>query len=152
MLSNASLETAGNPTSALYSILQYAATSINTVVPAAQAQATSQLYSQLSNPHCQLPPAPPSAGGDKNQPARIRMPENTATVKHNHQDPLRPNISSTVKRSPAAAPALGPRPAPRIATQRPQPTRTAEQELKARSFGFPPLPGKRMVMKRLKQA
>ncbi|KAI9817378.1 MAG: hypothetical protein M1832_004685 [Thelocarpon impressellum] len=125
---------ARNPAMALSSLLHCAGMSINTVIPAAQSHATSQLYARLSN-HSRS--STPSGGGIN--PAHASAFGSTAAM--NRKLLARPNAYSRPLHTANTTPRAGPAgPPPRL--------RTAEEERKARSFGYPPLPGKRMVIPR----
>ena len=125
---------AKNPAMALSSLLHCAGMSINTVIPAAQSHATSQLYARLSN-HSRS--STPSGGGIN--PAHASAFGSTAMM--NRKLLARPNAYSRPLHTPNTtlrASPLGP----------PAKPRDPNEERKARSFGFPPLPGRRMMISR----
>ena len=129
------LESAKNPAAALQSLLHSAGVSINTVIPAAQGHATSQLYARLSNrARSSTPvggginPAHASAFGSTAQ-MNEKMFSRTAGV----NKPLQTSNGSSSR-----ANVVGP----------PLRLRTAEELRKVKSYGFPPLPGSRLGMRK----
>ena len=125
---------AKNPAMALSSLLHCAGMSINTVIPAAQSHATSQFYARLSN-HSRC--SAPSGGGIN--PAHASAFGSTARMNQKLLD--RPNAYSR----PLHTPNTVPRAIPNGGSPRPS---NPDEERKARSFGFPPLPGTKMVFSR----
>ncbi|KAI9835990.1 MAG: hypothetical protein M1838_005170, partial [Thelocarpon superellum] len=119
---------ARDPAMALSSLLHCAGMAINTVIPAAQSHATSQLYARLSS-HSRT--STPTSGGI--DPAHASAFGSTASM--NRKLLARPNAYSrplhTANTHPPRPSTLGPPPRPR----------NLDEERKARAFGFPPLPG-----------
>ncbi|KAH0533953.1 hypothetical protein FGG08_007435 [Glutinoglossum americanum] len=113
---------------ALTSLMKGAGMAINTVIPAAQSQATSELYTRLSR-HSRS--STPSGGGIN--PAHASSFGTTASMnqrvlaKPNHYHRPLYTANTTTPRTTTA---------PGISKQKRE-----EEEKKARSFGFPPLPG-----------
>ena len=126
---------AKNPAMALSSLLHCAGMSINTIIPAAQSHATSQLYARLSS-HSRG--STPSGGGIN--PAHASAFGGTAAM--NRKLLARPNAYSRPLHTPNTTPRAGPLAPP---TSRP---RNPDEERKAKIYGFPPLPGKRLIMSR----
>jgi hypothetical protein len=125
---------AKNPAMALSSLLHCAGMSINTVIPTAQSHATSQLYARLSN-HSRS--STPSGGGIN--PAHASAFGSTASM--NRKLLARPNAYSRPLHTPNTMPRAGP-----IGV--PSKPRSADEEKKVRGFGFPPAPGKRIVLRK----
>lgn len=129
------LESAKNPAAALQSLLHSAGVAINTVIPAAQSHATSQLYARLSNrARSSTPvggginPAHASAFGSTAQMNQKTFSKSPAVKK-----PLQPANGSLSR-----ANVVGP----------PMRLRSAEEMKKVKSYGFPPLPGRKMGAKK----
>ncbi|KAI9831134.1 MAG: hypothetical protein M1819_005222 [Sarea resinae] len=120
-----------DPATTLSSLLHGAGMSINTVIPAAQSHATSQLYSRLST---RARSSTPSGGIN---PAHASAYGSTAQM--NQKLLSRPNGNRQKVQS--ASPKLNGR------GGSPDPRRL-EEERKVKSFGFPPMPGKRFLMKK----
>ncbi|KAI9762763.1 MAG: hypothetical protein M4579_000115 [Chaenotheca gracillima] len=122
-----------NPASALSSLLQCAGMSINTIMPSAQSKATSQLYARLSN---QSRSSTPMGGGI--DPSHARAFGSTAAM--NQRMLARPNAYSrplhTLNTTPKANGTLAAK------------SKDPERERKAKSFGFPPLPGRKISLVR----
>ncbi|KAI9682111.1 MAG: hypothetical protein M1817_000165 [Caeruleum heppii] len=128
---------AKNPAMALTSLLHCAGMSINTVIPTAQGHATSQLYARLSNHSRSSTPL----GGGIN-PAHASAFGSTVTM--NQRLLARPNAYSrplhTQNTTLGKGGNFGPPPSSR--------PRNSAEEKKARSFGFPPLPGTKISIPR----
>ncbi|KAI9797674.1 MAG: hypothetical protein M1833_005335 [Piccolia ochrophora] len=125
---------AKNPALALSSLLHCAGMSINTVIPAAQSHATSQLYARLSN-HSRS--STPSGGGIN--PAHASAFGSTMAM--NQKLLARPNaFNRPLQQGQPAARAAAP------ATPPKQPNPTEDKRIK--SFGFPPMPGSRLKFAR----
>ena len=150
-----------NPALALSSLLQCAGMSINTVMPAAQSHATSQLYARLSESHHQATrttTTPPTPSGGGINPAHASVYGSTAAM--NRRLLTRPNAFSrplhtssthtkngtgmTPSSSNAAAAVVGGSGLVSCTLRRATKEKSVEEERKARSFGFPPLPGQRI--------
>ena len=128
-------ESAKNPAATLQSLLHSAGVSINTVIPAAQGHATSQLYARLSNrARSSTPvggginPAHASAFGSTAQ-----MNEKMFSKSAGASRPLQTSNGSSSR-----ANVVGP----------PLRLRTAEELRKVKSYGFPPLPGTKLGMRK----
>ncbi|KAH0552912.1 hypothetical protein GP486_006889 [Trichoglossum hirsutum] len=113
---------------ALTSLMKGAGMAINTVIPAAQSQATSELYTRLSH-HSRS--STPSGGGIN--PAHASSFGTTASM--NQRVLAKPNH---YHRPLYTANTAAPR---RLVTPGISKQKREEEEKKARSFGFPPLPG-----------
>jgi hypothetical protein len=113
---------------ALTSLMKGAGMAINTVIPAAQSQATSELYTRLSH-HSRS--STPSGGGIN--PAHASSFGTTASM--NQRVLTKPNH---YHRPLYTANTAAPR---RLSTSGISKQKREEEERKARSFGFPPLPG-----------
>ncbi len=129
------IESARNPAAALQSLLHTAGVSINTVIPAAQGHATSQLYARLSNrARSSTPvggginPAHASAFGSTAQMNEKRFSKSARVNK-----PLQTSNGSSSR-----ANVVGP----------PLRLRTAEELRKVKSYGFPPLPGSKLGLRK----
>ncbi len=129
------LDSAKNPAAALQSLLHSAGVSINTVIPAAQSHATSQLYARLSNrARSSTPvggginPAHASAFGSTAQ-MNQKMFSKAAVVNR----PLQTSNGSSSR-----ANVVGP----------PLRLRSAEEIKKVKSYGFPPLPGTKLGIRK----
>ncbi|KAI9879488.1 MAG: hypothetical protein M1830_008364 [Pleopsidium flavum] len=129
------LDSAKNPAAALQSLLHSAGVSINTVIPAAQSLATSQLYARLSNrARSSTPvggginPAHASAFGSTAQ-MNEKMFSKAAVVNR----PLQTSNGSSSR-----ANVVGP----------PLRLRSAEEIKKVKSYGFPPLPGSKLGIRK----
>lgn len=110
-----------------------AGVSINTIIPAAQSQATSQLYAHLSSRANRFP----TPGGGIN-PNNASAYGNTADMTQRMLS--RPgNAMQTVQTT---------SPTPGTSFRPPIRARTAEELRKVQEFGFPPLPGSRPGQKR----
>ena len=130
------LESAKNPAAALQSLLHSAGVSINTVIPAAQGHATSQLYARLSNrARSSTPvggginPAHASAFGSTAQMNEKMFSRSAAAA----NKPLQTSHGSSSR-----ANVVGP----------PSRLRSAEEIRKVKSYGFPPLPGSKLGMRK----
>ncbi|MCJ1258984.1 hypothetical protein MMC24_006818 [Lignoscripta atroalba] len=119
----------------LQNLFARAGVSINTIIPAAQSHATSQLYLHLSNrarsatPSGGINPAHASAYGNTAQMNHrmLSRPGIFAQLQYNQSHPLQTAASSS------RGNVLGP----------PLRARSAEEVKKIKSYGFPPLPGSR---------
>ncbi|MCJ1387890.1 hypothetical protein MMC18_000733 [Xylographa bjoerkii] len=120
---------------ALNKLFLQAGVSINTIMPAAQGQATSQFFVNLSNRARSSPPSGginPAHAGTYGNTAQMqqRMLAKPGIFGQSQYQPHHPLLSSTL--TPRAA-VVGP----------PIRTITPEEQLKIKSYGFPPLPGSR---------
>lgn len=113
----------------LQSLFHQAGVSINTIMPAAQSHATSQLYARLSN---RARSSTPMGGGIN--PAHASAYGNTAQM--NQRMLARPGVFSKPLQqvnSSSRGNVVGP----------PLRARNAEEMKKVKSYGYPPLPGSR---------
>lgn len=129
------LDSARNPAAALQSLLHSAGVSINTVIPAAQSHATSQLYARLSNRArsstpvgAGINPAHASAFGSTAQMNQKMFSKSAVSNR-----PLQTSNGSSSR-----ANVVGP----------PLRLRSAEEIKKVKSYGFPPLPGSKLGMRK----
>ncbi|KAI9838495.1 MAG: hypothetical protein M1837_002453 [Sclerophora amabilis] len=122
-----------NPASALSSLLHRAGMSINTIMPTAQSRATSQLYARLSNhsrsstPTGGINPAHASAFGSTGLMNQRMLARPNAYARPLH------TLNTTPK---AVNGGVSAKP------------KNPEEEKKAKSFGFPPLPGTKLAISR----
>lgn len=125
--------TAKDQAAALTSLFAQAGVSINTIIPAAQSLATSQLYAHLSSRANRFPT---SGGGiDPNHASAYgNTAEMTQRMLSRPGNPIQSFQSGpSVSRGDAAKPVRG---------------KSAEEMKKIRAFGYPPLPGSRPGQKR----
>lgn len=118
----------------LQALFHQAGVSINTIIPAAQSHATSQLYARLSN---RARSSTPMGGGIN--PAHASAYGNTAQM--NQRMLARPGVFSKPLQqanSSSRGNVVGP----------PLRARSAEEMMKVKSYGYPPLPGSRPGMRK----
>ncbi|MCJ1419033.1 hypothetical protein MMC32_005384 [Xylographa parallela] len=125
---------------ALNKLYMQAGVSINTIMPAAQSQAISQFFVNLSNRARSSPPSGginPAHAGTYGNTAQMqqRMLANPGIFGQPQYQPQHPLLPSVL--TPRAT-VVGP----------PVRTITPEEQLKIESYGFPPLPGSRPGAKR----
>ena len=125
---------------ALNKLYMQAGVSINTIMPAAQSQAISQFFVNLSNRARSSPPSGginPAHAGTYGNTAQMqqRMLANPGIFGQPQYQPQHPLLPSVL--TPRAT-VVGP----------PVRTITPEEQLKIKSYGFPPLPGSRPGAKR----
>ncbi|KAI9815977.1 MAG: hypothetical protein M1827_001969 [Pycnora praestabilis] len=128
------LASAKNPAIALSSLLRCAGVSINTVIPAAQSQATSQLYARLSS-HSR---ASTPVGGGIN-PAHASSYGSTQQM--NEKMLARPNAYSKPVNLPKKS-------VNGIAIAPPSKPKDPEILKKIKSFGYPPKPGTKLGIRK----
>ncbi|MCJ1413587.1 hypothetical protein MMC19_007708 [Ptychographa xylographoides] len=124
----------------LQSLFTQAGVSINTIIPAAQSHATSQLYAHLSNRARSSTPCAPSAAHASSLGNNVQMqqrmlpsPSTFGTVQYQQQRELQVALSTS--RGNIAGASLR--------------SRNPEEQRKIRSYGFPPLPGNRPGAKKI---
>lgn len=123
------LNSAKDQAATLQSLFHQAGVSINTIIPAAQSLATSQLYARLSN---RARSSTPMGGGIN--PAHASAYGNTAQM--NQRMLARPGVFGNPLQqatSSSRGNVVGP----------PLRARSAEEMKKVKSYGYPPLPGSR---------
>lgn len=128
------LNSAKNQAATLQSLFHQAGVSINTIIPAAQSHATSQLYARLSN---RARSSTPMGGGIN--PAHASAYGNTAQM--NQRMLARPGVFSKSLQqtnSSSRGNVVGP----------PLRARNAEEMKKVKSYGYPPLPGSRLGIRK----
>ena len=128
------MNSAKDQAATLQSLFHQAGVSINTIIPAAQSHATSQLYARLSN---RARSSTPMGGGIN--PAHASAYGNTAQM--NQRMLSRPGIFSNPLQqanSSSRGNVVGP----------PLRARNAEEMKKVKSYGYPPLPGSRPGMRK----
>ena len=128
------LNSAKDQAATLQSLFHQAGVSINTIIPAAQSHATSQLYARLSN---RARSSTPMGGGIN--PAHASAYGNTAQM--NQRMLARPGVFSKPLQqtnSSSRGNVVGP----------PLRARNVEEMKKVKSYGYPPLPGSRLGIRK----
>ncbi|KZF26178.1 hypothetical protein L228DRAFT_242604 [Xylona heveae TC161] len=128
---------ANNHAATLSTLLNGGGMSINTVIPAAQSHATSQLYARLSS---RARSSTPSGGGIN--PAHASAYGSTAQMNQR----MRARLNATNRALPNI-PTGTPKPS-RFGAPPPDTPQRAAESKRIKSFGFPPLPGNRLGLAR----